>query len=126
MTVIIGNFINTGVKINGYKLSKNVIDDLIEKQPIVPITVNFNSFAIIGKTKSFHLEDKTVICEAVIADGVDLDLIIKDCYIVPEVSFDKSENNKGDYLHNVVFTSVGLTMYPAYTTLKPVKQKKEK
>lgn len=114
---------NTFTDLNNVRLAPEVIKDILNKQPKVPVTVNFNGIAI-GRVESYSLEDNSLVAQIHIDDH-NLPMIDRS-YAVPGMTNVEFHIDNGvRVVDSGDMDEVSISLLPANTTLKPIKLDKE-
>jgi hypothetical protein len=120
-----GALVSTFLNINNVRMIDEVIKDVLERQPEVPVTINFARQSI-GKSNRFFIKDDGLHCDFEI-DEAYIPPLIERAYVVPgmnNVVFHYEGNTRvitgGD------LTELSISLLPADPNLRPIKLKGDK
>lgn len=119
MTRYMATLTNTFLDLNNVKMSDEAIQDILKRQPQVPVTINFGGL-VVGRSIGFHMENDALICEVEL-DDKKLPLIERS-YLVPGLENVEAHNegrtrvvDRGD------LTEVSVSLLPSNPHLRPIK-----
>ena len=125
MKKYIGRLMNSFTDVNMYRISEELLKDVFERQPQVPVTINFNHNPI-GSTKRFFVQDDAILCEFEI-DETKLPPHLTYAYIVPGLeNVESHEENRVRVIDKGDLNEVSISTLPANQHLKPILLKGEK
>lgn len=126
MKRFLGPILSSNVTSNGHKMSDEIIKDIINSQPVVPVTINFGGESI-GYTELFSKEGQYLQCHMLLDEKkVPPHNDEEKLYVVGMYEI-KKQHKEGEVtvIDDANILEAAVTILPADPTLTPLKQKKD-
>lgn len=123
MKKYIGRAMTRNIDLNGVQMSEELINDILTRQPKVPVTVDFEGDSV-GVTHAFTKDEVGLLCEFSI-ESSKIPPLMDQLYIVSVLN-DPRWHREGriKVVDEAELSSMLITILPADATLLPFKEKK--
>lgn len=123
-TKCVATFLSTRVDTNGNQLSEDILHDVVDKQPQVPVIVDFSERSV-GSTVRYNFGGNIVFCEFEVDDEITKHALFDRLYLVPIFTvLEMHRDGRNNIVDDATLTTAMLTYLPAnpaMNTVKPLK-----
>ena len=120
-TKCVATFLSTRVDTNGNQLSEDILHDVVDKQPRVPVIVDFTVIPV-GSTIRYNFGGNIVFCEFEVNSDIAEHKLFDRLYLVPIFSvLEMHRDGRNKIVDEATLTMAMLTYLPANPAMNTVK-----